>query len=77
MLAFPSKKVLIIPLERNRMEQTKIVKSKIVYPHLGIVDEIEEEIFVRKDEEGEKYESTTLQEHEGLDSRSGCKAHRL
>jgi phage gp16-like protein len=38
-------------------EQTKIVKSKIVYTHLGIVDEIEEEIFVR-DEENCKKEKT-------------------
>ncbi len=29
------------------------VKSKIVYPHLGIVDEVEEEIFVREDEESQ------------------------
>lgn len=35
------------------MEQTKIVKSKIVYPHLGIVEEIEEEIFIRDETEGE------------------------
>lgn len=40
--------------ERNNMEQTKRVKSKIVYPHLGIIDEIEEEVFVREDEEANK-----------------------
>ena len=39
------------------MQTTKIVKSKIVYPHLGIVEEIEEEIFEYEDEgkEGVEY----------------------
>lgn len=50
-----------IILERNHMEKTKRVKSKIVYPHLGIIDEIEEEIFVRDDEEVEQHdENETL-----------------
>ena len=39
-------------------EQTKRVKSKIVYPHLGIVDEVEEEIFVREDEAAKTEENT-------------------
>ena len=34
------------------------VKSQIVYPHLGIVDEIEEEI-LGEDEEEENNEKTT------------------
>jgi phage gp16-like protein len=42
---------------KTMTEQTKRVKSKIVYPNLGIVDEIEEEIFVR-DEENCKKEKT-------------------
>lgn len=35
------------------MQVIKIVKSKIVYPHLGIVDEIEEEIIEYEEEEDE------------------------
>ena len=34
--------------------KTKIVKNKIVYPHLGISDEIEEEIFEEVEEKNEK-----------------------
>ena len=34
--------------------QTKTVKSKIIYPHLGIVDEVEEEILEIHDEDHRK-----------------------
>lgn len=33
--------------------KTKIVKNKIVYPHLGISDEIEEEIFEEVEEKND------------------------
>lgn len=38
------------------MQTTKIIKSIIVYPHLGIVEEIEEEVFeyVEKEKENDK-----------------------
>ena len=38
------------------MQTTKIIKSQIIYPHLGIVEEIEEEVFEYDDEgyEGKK-----------------------
>lgn len=45
---------------------TKTVKTKIIYPQLGIVDEVEEEIFA----EGEENENTDVQEYERSDSRS-------
>ncbi len=33
------------------------VKSKIVYPHLGIIDEVEEEVFAREGEDQERKEA--------------------
>lgn len=36
---------------------TKIVKTKIIYPHLGIIDEVEEKIFA----EGKENENKDVQ----------------
>lgn len=52
---------------------TKTVKTKIIYPHLGIVDEVEEEIFT----EGEENEDTDIQEYERSDSRKRSEEDRL
>ncbi len=44
---------------QTNIQTTKIIKSQIVYPHLGIVEEIEEEIFEYEDEKNEGNERKT------------------
>lgn len=55
------------------MTDSKTVKAKIIYPHLGIIDELEEEIF----EEGEENENTDVQEYERSDSRKRSEENRV